>query len=476
MVMSESTAGAVPQTDTEVLEEFAHREYQHGFVTDIEADSAPPGLDEEIIAFISRKKEEPEWLLEWRLKAYRNWQRMQDPTRRKPSERWAMVDYPEIDYQAISYYSAPKQKPQLDSLDEVDPELLATYEKLGIPLEEQKMLAGVAVDAVFDSVSVATTFKDKLAELGIVFCSFTEAVHNHPELVRKYLGSVVPANDNYFAALNSAVFTDGSFVYIPKGVRCPMELSTYFRINAANTGQFERTLVIADEGAYVSYLEGCLPAWEEVSCGDRLRNVRDIAVSDTVLDEDGEEASVGKIMRRRFRGDLIEITPRSPGNRFHVTPEHPVLTIRRERVRSSLRKAGRWPDIDRRKLDAAAPAYVPAGELQAGDLLVFPVNQVERDDPDLSDDFLRLLGYYVAEGCTTHFNGCKAVELSLGAHETVSIEEVRELITRVTGKSPPSPATRTGTASTSSSIPTSCGTSSTSTAAVTPPASASARR
>ena len=257
MVMSESTAGAVPQTDTEILEEFARREYQHGFVTDIEADSAPPGLDEEIIAFISRKKEEPEWLLEWRLKAYRNWQRMQDPTRRKPSERWAMVDYPEIDYQAISYYSAPKQKPQLESLDEVDPELLATYEKLGIPLEEQKMLAGVAVDAVFDSVSVATTFKDKLAELGIIFCSFTEAVHNHPELVRKYLGSVVPANDNYFAALNSAVFTDGSFVYIPKGVRCPMELSTYFRINAANTGQFERTLVIADEGAYVSYLEGC---------------------------------------------------------------------------------------------------------------------------------------------------------------------------------------------------------------------------
>ncbi len=257
MVMSESIAGAVAQTDTEVLEEFARREYQHGFVTDIEADSAPPGLDEEIIAFISGKKEEPEWLLEWRLKAYRNWQGMQDPTRGKPSERWAMVDYPEIDYQAISYYSAPKQKPQLESLDEVDPELLATYEKLGIPLAEQKMLTGVAVDAVFDSVSVATTFKDKLAELGIIFCSFTEAVHNHPELVRKYLGSVVPYNDNYFAALNSAVFTDGSFVYIPEGVRCPMELSTYFRINAANTGQFERTLIVADKGSYVSYLEGC---------------------------------------------------------------------------------------------------------------------------------------------------------------------------------------------------------------------------
>ena len=437
--MSESTPGASAQSlsDTEVLEQFAQREYKEGFYTEVEAESAPPGLDEQTIAFISKVKEEPDWLLEWRLKAYRNWLKMSDPTRQPAPRQWAMVDYPEIDYQAISYYSAPKRPedgPQ--SLDEVDPEILATYDKLGIPLEEQKMLAGVAVDAVFDSVSVATTFKEKLAAEGILFCSFTEAVHDHPDLVRRYLGSVVPANDNYFAALNSAVFTDGSFVYIPKGVRCPMELSTYFRINAANTGQFERTLVIADEGAYVSYLEGCLPAWEEVSCGDRLRNVRDIAVSDTVLDEDGEEASVGKIMRRRFRGDLIEITPRSPGNRFHVTPEHPVLTIQRERVRSSLREEGRWPDIDRRKLDAAEPAYVPAGDLQAGDLLVFPVNQVERDDPDLSDDFLRLLGYYVAEGCATHFNGCKAVELCLGAHETEIIEEVRELITRVTGKSP----------------------------------------
>ena len=386
--MSESTPGASAQSlsDTEVLEQFAQREYKEGFYTDVEAESAPPGLDEQTIAFISKVKEEPDWLLEWRLKAYRNWLKMSDPTRQPAPRQWAMVDYPEIDYQAISYYSAPKRPedgPQ--SLDEVDPEILATYDKLGIPLEEQKMLAGVAVDAVFDSVSVATTFKEKLAAEGILFCSFTEAVHDHPDLVRQYLGSVVPANDNYFAALNSAVFTDGSFVYIPKGVRCPMELSTYFRINAANTGQFERTLVIADEGAYVSYLEGCLPAWEEVSCGDRLRNVRDIAVSDTVLDEDGEEASVGKIMRRRFRGDLIEITPRSPGNRFHVTPEHPVLTIQRERVRSSLREEGRWPDIDRRKLDAAEPAYVPAGDLRAGDLLVFPVNQVERDDPDLSD-------------------------------------------------------------------------------------------
>ena len=257
--MSESTASQPitdKPSDTQTLEEFASRDYEWGFVTDIEADSAPPGLNEEIIRFISAKKEEPEFMLEWRLKAYRQWLKMEDPTRRAPSERWAKVSYPDIDYQSVVYYSAPKKK-ELNSLDEVDPELLETYEKLGIPLEEQKMLAGVAVDAVFDSVSVATTFKDKLSELGIIFCSFSEAVKEHPELVKKYLGSVVPTTDNFFAALNSAVFTDGSFVYIPKGVRCPMELSTYFRINAANTGQFERTLVVADEGSYVSYLEGC---------------------------------------------------------------------------------------------------------------------------------------------------------------------------------------------------------------------------
>ena len=243
--------------ETEELEQLANQEYKYGFVTDIEQESAPPGLNEDIIRFISAKKDEPQWLLDWRLKAYDNWQKMVDPVRLKPSEQWVMADYPEIDYQDIIYYSAPKQKEGPKSLDEVDPELLETYEKLGIPLEEQKMLAGVAVDAVFDSVSVATTFKDKLADLGIVFCSFSEAVKEHPELVRKYIGSVVPYNDNYYAALNSAVFSDGSFVYIPKGVRCPMELSTYFRINAQNTGQFERTLIVADEGSYVSYLEGC---------------------------------------------------------------------------------------------------------------------------------------------------------------------------------------------------------------------------
>jgi Fe-S cluster assembly protein SufB len=236
--------------DDQILEELTSSEYKYGFETVIDADSAPKGLNEDIVKFISAKKNEPSWMLDWRLEAFRKWRQLKEP-------KWPNVTYPEIDYQDIIYYSAPKQKVAPDSLDEVDPELRKTFEKLGISLEEQKRLTGVAVDAVMDSVSVATTFKDKLAELGIIFCSFSEAVQDHPELVKKYMGSVVPVNDNYFAALNSAVFSDGSFCYIPKGVRCPMELSTYFRINAANTGQFERTLIIAEEGSYVSYLEGC---------------------------------------------------------------------------------------------------------------------------------------------------------------------------------------------------------------------------
>ena len=236
---------------TEEVESLIRKDYAAGFHSSIESETLPPGLNEDVIRFISAKKGEPEWLLEWRLKAFRSWQEMEEPT-------WAHVHYPEIDFQAVSYYSAPKSmdsKPK--SLDEVDPELLATYEKLGIPLHEQEMLAGVAVDAVFDSVSVVTTFREKLLEAGVIFCPISEAVHKYPELIKQYLGSVVPQKDNFYAALNSAVFSDGSFVYIPKGVRCPMELSTYFRINEMNTGQFERTLIVADEGSYVSYLEGC---------------------------------------------------------------------------------------------------------------------------------------------------------------------------------------------------------------------------
>jgi len=417
-------------TETDQLADLVKRKYRHGFVTDIEQETVPPGLSEDVIRMISAKKGEPEFLTEWRLKAYRHWLTLSEPT-------WAHVRYTPIDYQAISYYAAPKQATDAPkSLDEVDPKLLATYDKLGIPLHERARLAGVAIDAVFDSVSVATTFKDKLAAAGVIFCSFSEAAKNHPELVRRYLGTVVPYRDNFFATLNSAVFTDGSFVYIPKGVRCPMELSTYFRINAAKTGQFERTLIIADEGAYVSYLEGCLPASEEVSCGDEIRNIRDIAIDDVVLNGRGEETRVGKIMRRGYRGDLVDVTPRSTGNRFQLTPEHPLLAIRRRRVQKAARHGGRWSDLDAKRLAAAEPEFVPAGELTPGDLLVYPVNKVERDDPGLSDDFLRLLGYYVAEGCTTMLNGCKAVELWFGDHEPEVIDDAAALLERLTGKRP----------------------------------------
>jgi Fe-S cluster assembly protein SufB len=237
-------------TATRTIEKITNQDYKYGFVTDVDSDTIPKGLNEDVVRLISHKKGEPEWLLDWRLKAYRLWTTMVEP-------EWPNVTYSKIDYQAISYYSAPKKKPTLKSMDEVDPEIRSTFEKLGIPIEEQKMLSGVAVDAVFDSVSVATTFREKLGEMGIIFCSFSEAVREHPDLVRTYLGSVVPYSDNFFATLNSAVFSDGSFAYIPKGVRCPMELSTYFRINAASTGQFERTLIVAEEGASVSYLEGC---------------------------------------------------------------------------------------------------------------------------------------------------------------------------------------------------------------------------
>ena len=240
-----------PDSETEMLKGLAEQEYKYGFVTNIESDTLPPGLNEDVIKFISNKKGEPKWLTDWRLKAYKIWLKMKEP-------HWANIEYPPIDYQAISYFSAPKNAADAPkSLDEVDPELIETYNKLGIPLEEQEILAGVAVDAVFDSMSVATTFKGRLAEKGVIFCSFSEAVKEHPELIKKYMGSVVPQSDNFYAALNSAVFTDGSFCYIPPNTKCPMELSTYFRINEPNTGQFERTLIVADKGAYVSYLEGC---------------------------------------------------------------------------------------------------------------------------------------------------------------------------------------------------------------------------
>jgi Fe-S cluster assembly protein SufB len=404
--------------------------YRHGFVTSIDSDTVPPGLDESVVRLISRKKGEPQFLLDWRLKAFAHWQKQREP-------HWAHLRLGPIDFNDISYYSAPKSKNDgPKSLADVDPKLLETYEKLGVPLHERARLAGVAVDAVFDSVSVATTFKERLSEAGVIFCPFSEAVAKHPELIEQYLGTVVPYTDNFYATLNSAVFSDGSFVYIPKGVRCPMELSTYFRINAAKTGQFERTLIIADEGAYVSYLEGCLPGDEEVTYGDELRCVRDVAIGDTVLNSLGEETQVDKIMRRGYSGQLISITPRSRANRFSVTPEHPVLVIPRAEVRRGTHPDGRLADLDPIKLEAASPRFVRAGDLQRGDLLCYPINQVERDDPSLSDEFLRLLGYYVAEGCVTQFNDRPALEWSFAAHEPHRAEDVCHLVEKLTGERP----------------------------------------
>jgi len=314
-------------------EAFAAQEYQAGFVTDIESDTLPPGLNEDVIRHISARKEEPQWLLDWRLEAFRHWQTMSEPT-------WATVDYPPIDYQSISYFSAPKSPDNAPkSLDEVDPKLLETYAKLGIPLREQEMLAGVAVDAVFDSVSVATTFKGKLKEAGVIFCPISEAVRDYPELVQKYLGTVVPQGDNFYAALNSAVFTDGSFVYIPKGVRCPMELSTYFRINASNTGQFERTLIIADEKSYVSYLEGC-------TAPSRDENQLHAAVVELITLEDaqikystvqnwypGDENGVGGIYnfvtkRGDCRGDRSKISWTQVETGSAITWKYPSCILR----------------------------------------------------------------------------------------------------------------------------------------------------
>jgi Fe-S cluster assembly protein SufB len=425
-------------TEVSAIEELANREYKYGFVTEIEAESLPPGLNEEVIRAISAKKREPDFLLEWRLKAYRSWLKMEDPAHRKPSERWAKVQYPPIDYQGIIYYSAPKKRGEgPKSLEEVDPKLLETYNKLGIPLKEQERLAGVAVDAVFDSVSVATTFKGKLAELGILFCSFSEAVQEHPDLVRKYLGSVVPYNDNFDAALNSAVFSDGSFVYVPPGVRCPMELSTYFRINAANTGQFERTLIIADEGAYVSYLEGCLPAGEQVSVGDRWVNIESLKSGDYVVADNGRKARVRAAMTRPYRGEMLTVHPISPYNAFRLTPEHPALAVRRAEVLKKRRPRNGWmPEVDTQKLLAAEPQYVPAGELEVGDFLVFPKVHSEGHNPKYTPELLKLLGYYLAEG-STYVNkalNMPIVSFSFGANETDLIDEVVSLTQQVAGK------------------------------------------
>jgi Fe-S cluster assembly protein SufB len=412
------------------IELLANKEYKYGFVTDIESETIPRGLTEDTIRLISAKKNEPEFMLEFRLKAYRQWLKMKEP------KHWPNVSYPNVDYQDIIYYSAPKQKAKKASLDEVDPELLRTFEKLGIPLSEQKQLAGVAVDAVFDSVSVATTYKDKLKKHGVIFGSFSEAVQEHPELIKKYLGSVVPVGDNYFAALNSAVFTDGSFCYIPKGVRCPMELSTYFRINNAESGQFERTLIIAEEGAYVSYLEGCLPAGEQVLTPRGWANIESLKPGDMVYDHMGSVRKVRAAMTRHHKGEMVTIRPMSRYNQFQLTTEHPVFAIKRKDVLVNRAPRNGWlPEVDTDKLVNAEAKWIPAGELEKGDFVLVP-KLARPDSTAFTDAELELLGYYLAEGSSYYNQAIKQYinQFSLGLHETDLINRVRSLIKEVTGR------------------------------------------
>jgi len=403
--------------------------YKYGFVTDIEADTIPKGLSEDVVRIISAKKNEPEFMLEFRLRAYRQWLKMTEPT-------WPHVIYPPINYQDIIYYSAPKQKKKLNSIEEVDPTLLETFEKLGIPLSEQKRLSNVAVDAIFDSVSVATTFREKLAKEGVIFCSISEALQEYPELVQKYLGSVVPVADNFYAALNSAVFSDGSFVYIPKNTKCPMELSTYFRINTGESGQFERTLIIAEEGSSVSYLEGCHPAGEQVSTPDGWVNIESLKPGDSVYDHEGNAQKVRAAMVRHHKGEMITIRPVSRYNAFRLTPEHPVLAIKRSEVVTKRKARKNWlPEVDSQKLVAAKPEWIKAGDLEKGDFVLVPKLYVQENE-QFSDAEVELLGYYLAEG-STYYNQANRQytnQLSFGLAEKSLADRARHLVETVTGR------------------------------------------
>lgn len=413
------------------VQNLVNQPYKYGFVTNIESDTIPRGLNEDIIRLISAKKNEPEFMLDFRLRAYKQWLKMQEPT-------WPHVNYPPINYQDIIYYSAPKQaKKKLNSLEEVDPTLLEAFEKLGIPLSEQKRLSNVAVDAIFDSVSVATTFKEKLAKEGVIFCSISEAMHEHPELVQKYLGSVVPVGDNFFGALNAAVFSDGSFVYIPKGVKCPMELSTYFRINNGDSGQFERTLIIAEEGSYVSYLEGCHPAGEQVSTTDGWVNIESLQPGDLVYDHEGNTQKVRAVMVRHHKGEMITIRPVSRYNAFQLTPEHPVLAIKRSQVitKRQPRSNGWLPEVDNKKLMETKPEWIKSGDLEKGDFVLVPKLYVQETE-QFSDEEVELLGYYLAEG-STYYNQANRQytnQLSFGLAEQPLADRARQLVEQVTGR------------------------------------------
>lgn len=413
-----------------LLEKLVEKKYEWGFSTAIETEKIPKGLNEEIIKCIWRKKEEPDFMLDWRLKSYRHWLKMEEPT-------WANIKHRPINYQEMIYYASPKKKSK--SLKEIDPEIRKTYEKLGIPLKEQEVLAGVvAVDAIFDSVSVATTYKEKLKKMGIIFCPISEAIKDYPQLVKKYLGSVVPYTDNFFAALNSAVFSDGSFVFVPKGVRCPIELSSYFRINTPQTGQFERTLIIAEEGSYVSYLEGCLPAGEKISTGHNWVNIEAVKPGDFVVNHKGSLSKVTKIMVRRYSGPMYRIYPLSPFNQFSLTQEHPVLAIKRSSVLKKRKSRKNWlPAVDIQKLEKTQPQFIEARNLQRGDFIIFPKIKNHLDQKvSLTDEEIELLGLYAAEGSVFYHKKLKQfiVSFSFSERKRENINWTRDLIQKITGK------------------------------------------
>jgi Fe-S cluster assembly protein SufB len=400
--------------------------YSLGFSEDIASDTIPKGLNEDVIRLISSKKNEPEWLLNWRLEAFRHWLTMEEPD-------WASVNYPKIDYQDVFYYSVPKKIK--NEAGEIDPELKAYFEKLGVPLGEQQVLAGnIAVDAVLDSQSVGTTFKDKLSKLGIIFCSFTEAVHNHPELIKQYLGTVVSYKDNYFAALNSAVFSDGSFCFIPKGVRSPMDLSTYFRINQANVGQFERTLIIAEEGSYVSYLEGCFLAGTPIWTPNGSKKIENIKLKDVVYDHEGNHQKVKSLMSRPYEGDIYSINPIGSQKVINATSEHPFWAIPRSKVSTNRKVRNQLPEVSNKKLLSATPEWIEAKDLKEGDFVFMP--KVTTIDSDISDEDAELLGFYLAEG-SSYFNTANnqyTNQFSLHIKETEYAKRISDLVMKKFGK------------------------------------------
>ena len=408
------------------IHETLNNKYSLGFSEDFGSDTIPIGLNEDVVRLISKKKDEPQWLLDWRLQAFKHWQTLTKP-------EWARVHYPEIDYQAISYYSSPKK---IDPNKEIDPDLMAYYEKLGVPLKERDILSGrIAIDAVMDSVSVGTTFKDSLEKVGVIFCSFSEAVKNHPELIKQYLGTVVSYKDNFYAALNSAVFSDGSFCFIPKGVKCPMELSTYFRINQANTGQFERTLIIAEEGSYVSYLEGCFLADTPIWTPNGIKLIQDLNVGDLVYDHKGKPQKVKTLMRRPYEDEVYSIKYVGSHTPIKTTVEHPFLVVTRETIECGKKRKENWVSrIDTQKLIESQGEWVKAKDLKCGDFIFMP--HLDAIFSTITKDEAELLGYYLAEG-SSYFNKANKQytnQFSLHMKETDIAERVADIVMEKFGK------------------------------------------